>query len=307
MAAHDAVDRALANGALPVCIIHWNRPAECLAALSAFRAQQLPVRFTIVDNGSTLSALEQIAAGALDAELIRLQDNIGFGPAANVGLSHLLKSSEAEYLLVAPHDALPEPGCLQRLLDAMKQHPHAGMSSADYGVPRRQGFNSRRGAYLETCPPAPASWQPALFPHGTLMLFRRRCLEEVGLFDERFFAYGEEHDLGLRALAAGWEVGVVPTAIVRNPIRAASGPVTYYLNLRNSLLVVYKHVGWAGACVRTLVMLANGLLLWFLPRRRLDGHSTRTRLRAILDFWRGRFGPPPHDLGRAVDARGQSA
>ena len=45
-------------------------------------------------------------------------------------------------------------------------------------------------------------WEPVDYPHGTLLLARRACLEDVGLFDERYFSYCEEADLGLRARAA---------------------------------------------------------------------------------------------------------
>ncbi len=175
----------------------------------------------------------------------------------------------------------------------MQNHPQAGMASADYGTYLQQCFNWLRGMHLKGCDARAGDWEPALFPHGTLMIFRRACLAAIGEFDERFFAYAEEHDLGLRAIAAGWQVGVVPDALVRNPIRAASGPVTSYLNLRNSLLLVYKHGGLFGAVVRTAVMLANGILLCFFPKRQTEGSSIRIRLRAMFDFWRGRFGPPP--------------
>ena len=59
-------------------------------------------------------------------------------------------------------------------------------------------------------------WEDAAYPHGTLMVLRRACLEDIGVFDERYFAYSEEADLALRASRAGWAVGIVWGAVVRN-------------------------------------------------------------------------------------------
>ena len=50
----------------------------------------------------------------------------------------------------------------------------------------------------------------ALFPSGSAALYRRKMLDEIGLFDERFFLYCEDTDLGLRARWAGWECAYVP-------------------------------------------------------------------------------------------------
>lgn len=278
---------------LPVCIIHWNRPDDCIGALDSFNLQRVHVQLTVVDNGSPEAAVCRIARHAPSVRVIRLARNVGFGAAANVGLNYMLKSSVAEFIAVAAHDAIPERDCLVRLVAEMKRHPRAGIASADYGSPPRQHFSWIHGVYLKPRVEPTSEWQPALFPCGTLMMFRRACLEEIGIFDERFFAYGEEQDIGFRARASGWEVGVVAGAVVHNPIRAASGAVAYYLTLRNSLLLVYKYGGWVGVCVRTGAMLVNMLVLMFFKKRRIDGHSTWIRLRAIADFWRGRMGPPP--------------
>ena len=75
------------------------------------------------------------------------------------------------------------------------------------------------------------------------MLARRECLAEVGLFDERYFAYCEEAELALRAKRAGWQVGVVRGAEVRNTDVGSRAAVVDYLQLRNTLLMVREHSG----------------------------------------------------------------
>src|SRR5207245_664285 len=125
------------------------------------------------------------------------------------------------------------------------------------------------------------------------------CLEEVGLFDERYFAYCEEADLGVRARRAGWEVGIVWGAVVRNPHMSTPSPVVDYLMVRNSLLLVRDHFGRYPTSIRLLMALydtaANGL--WRSPPS--PYFSWPARRRAIADFLRGRFGPPPPALAEA--------
>ena len=168
--------------------------------------------------------------------------NAGFGPAANVGLRRWLAHETGEWAVVAPHDALPEPGCLARLLEAVAARPRAGLASATYGDPTKPVVDRYFGAILVAAGRSDG-WEAAGHPHGTLMLVRRACLEHVGLFDERYFAYCEEADLGVRATRAGWEVGVVWHALVRNPSLSVSVAAVEYLKLRNTLLLVRQHFG----------------------------------------------------------------
>ena len=140
------------------------------------------------------------------------------------------------------------------------------------------------------------AWIDSDYPHGTLLLARRACLDEIGIFDERYFAYCEEADLGERARRSGWEVGIVRGADVRNPYIANSHALVDYLEERNTLLLVRDNFGRWAATVRL------GLGLWMVargardPAKRRDIFDARARLRAAADHLRGRYGPPPNDL-----------
>ena len=154
-----------------------------------------------------------------EVELVTLPRNRGFGPGANAGFRHILanpRPDDRDWIGLAPHDAEPAPDCLARILAAVGERPHAGLACADFGDGATPIVDPYFGGILG---PATVTegWEPAGHPHGTLMLAHRRVLEEVGLFDERYFAYCEEADLALRALAAGWETGLVRGAMVVNP------------------------------------------------------------------------------------------
>lgn len=297
---------------LNVVLIHREQPVWCAKTVVGFASQGVPVRVTVADNGSTPDALEVLrhdleaarADGSLAAdvpvEVVEMGANAGFGPAGNEGLRRWLAQPAevaGEWSVVAPHDAMPQPGCLRTVLDVLAERPRAGLASADVGeVPAPtpvvdQYFGSIPGPITVT-----EGWEPAGYPHGTLMLARRACLEQVGLFDERYFAYCEEADLGERARRAGWEVGVVRGARVVNMHLGSATPAVDYLQLRNTLLLVRDRFGWYKGSIRfatAVIQLVQGVLR---PSTRSEVFSASARLQAMGDHLRGRYGPPPDRL-----------
>jgi GT2 family glycosyltransferase len=283
---------------LPVVILHWNRPERCVGTVARFLAQPVDggVRVVVVDNGSRPEALACVRAGLPDGVvLVVLPRNRGFGPGANAGFRHVLahpQPGDGEWVGLAPHDAEPATDCLVRMLATVGERPRAGLACADFGDGATPIVDPYFGGIL-----APATvdegWEPAGHPHGTLMLARRQVLEDVGLFDERYFAYCEEADLALRAKAAGWETGLIRGAIVVNPDLGTRVAVIDYLQLRNTLLLVREHSGRYHATIRWLLaigQLAAGLVA---PSRRGPYWDPAARMQALVDHLRGRYGPPP--------------
>ena len=289
---------------LPVVILHWNRPERCVPTVERF-LQQAPlggIRVVVVDNGSTADALHQVRAGLpADVELVALPRNRGFGPGANAGFRYVLANphpDDGPWIALAPHDAEPAPGCLAAMVAAADARPRSGLACADFGDGATPIVDPYFGGIL-----APATvqegWEPAGHPHGTLMMVRRKVLEQVGLFDERYFAYCEEADLALRAAARGWETGLVRGALVVNPDLGTQVPVIDYLQLRNTLLLVREHSGRYHATIRFLLALGQLAVGLAVPARRGPYFDARARVRALVDFPRGRFGPPPAALSVA--------
>ena len=274
---------------LPVVIVHRDQPARLAATIAAFRAQEIPVDLVVVDNGSSVPpVLDDPSTVVIEAGT-----NLGFGPGANVGYRYFLeRRQDWEWIALAPHDALPQPGCLRTMLEVLAARPRAGLACADVGDGATPVVDRYFGGILVPSTTT-EGWEPAGHPHGTLMLARRGCLETVGLFDERYFAYCEEADLALRAAEAGWECGLIRGAMVRNAYVGSTSAVIDYLQLRNTLLQVREHSGRYHAFIRfsiALWHLASGAVV---PRRRGPYWDARARIVALRDFARGRFGPPP--------------
>lgn len=300
-----------------VIVVHHDRPAAARSTVLAFLDQQVPVRVVVVDSGSApaaLAALRSGIEGIAGAEVVDAGANVGFGPGANIGLRRWLADPDeaAEgWAVVAPHDAEPLPGCLELLIGEMAARPRSGLASAEYGPGEdfRPTVDKFFGGSFVAAPRG-EGWEAVDYPHGTLLAIRREAAREVGLFDERFFAYCDEADLGMRARAAGWEVGLVWGAIVANG-RPPRADVARYLQLRNTLLFLEKHFGRGPVVARLAwevgVLASGGVgpttgvgLGGEEGGGEHDGAERRAVRRATLlalrDYARRRFGPPPGDV-----------
>jgi len=279
---------------LSLFVVHWNRPEECAATVRAFLGQGVPLKVTVIDNHSDSSARETLKAetGSF-AELLMLPANKGWGPAINVALRNWLASGSDSYCLISAHDASPSPDCITMLVDVMDADPRIGIACPQYPDESVPHFSSLRGVQLDHGKAlARGAVQSIDVPHGTLMIVRRDCLNEIGIFDERYFAYGDEHELGARAVRRGWKVVMVWGAPVTNPGTTTPSAWRSYLFGRNSLLLVHDYFGSMAATVRSFLLLANTVRLLFVRDRQL-AFSAKARFRAVSDYFRGRFGPPP--------------
>ncbi len=273
-----------------VVLVHREQPEACVTSSRALQAQGADI--LIVDNGSSAGARAHMRKHIPDATFVWLDANTGFGPAANAGFRQWLANGDGDWVGLGPHDVLPEADCLPRLLAAVASRPRAGLVSAEFGTAEKPVVDPYFGG-IQRPATRGTGWEDAGHPHGTFMLARRQCLTDIGLFDERYFAYCEEADLGQRARAAGWEVGIVWDAIVRNPNQASPMPLVEYLMLRNSLLLVRTHFGRYRTFIRICWAIVNTARLGLQPSQRTDWYAPRARARALVDFLRGRFGPPP--------------
>jgi len=275
-------------------VVHWNQPASCVATVKALCAQGIPLRVTVIDNDSAADAYAHLQA-ELDPSvtIVRLDDNKGWGGALNVILRRWLRSDPNPYCLISAHDAMPESDCLRLLVAAADADSRIGIACPQYPDPFIARLSRWRGVYPEAATPqAKGMAQEVDVPHGTLMLVRRQCLNEIGLFDQRYFAYGDEHDLGARAVRHGWKVVLVCGSIVTNPGTWTESSWRSYLFARNSLFLVRAYFGRAAATLRAILILANTLRLLTFHREDGFAFSARARWKAVRDYFKGCTGRP---------------
>lgn len=277
-------------------ILHWNRPEECTRTVECFLRESEPEFITVIDNGSApenLQRLKNLLPSGV--AVLSLEKNLGWGGGHNVGLKQWLTKETSEFCVVCAHDALPDPDCLAKLVQAMQDNSQLGMICPQYDTGEIGVFSPIRGPRVIACAPGSAGTiQEMDFIHGTLMLFRRECLKHIGLFDERYFAYGDEYDLALRARKQGWKVGMLWGATVVNPGTSVARPVVTYLCTRGTLLLARDHGGRLPAFIRAILVVANSLrmLLISVEKRNAFCHP-QARLATVRDFYLNHFGAPP--------------
>lgn len=255
---------------------------ECLRSLVCQTAPD--VHIIVVDN----SGRGAVHNRKLDVAVTVLENprNVGFGQAINQGLA----ASQGQYLATLNDDAIAHPQWLETMIAALELRPDVGMCASQirfYGEARldsagmligRDGSSKQRG---HGRPPEdfPVE-EEALLPSGCAALYRRAMLEEIGGFDDDFFLYCEDTDLGLRARWAGWKCLYVPAAVVQHRYSYSSGgasPLKAYFVERNRLFVLVKNFPAAMLLAAPAVELAR--YFWHAGYL-LQGRGSAARFRA---------------------------
>jgi GT2 family glycosyltransferase len=241
---------------ISVVIVNWNRK-ELLRACLASLARQENVRFEtiVVDNGSTDGSAEA-AEREFGACVIRNTENRGFCAANNQGIA----AARGEFIALLNNDAEAEPDWLAELQRAIARAPEIGMAASKILVwedPKRidkaghlifpDGQNRGRGSGALNDARFDRD-EEVLWPDGCAAMYRKKMLDEIGGFDEDFFAYGDDAELGLRARIAGWRCWYAPRAVVRHHRGATMGKgsgARLRLIERNRVLLAAKLFPWS--------------------------------------------------------------
>jgi GT2 family glycosyltransferase len=219
-----------------VVVVNWNRKELLRACLQSLANQTHPsYEVFVVDNGSEDGSAELVedlsSSFPKPLVLIRNQDNKGFCAANNQGFA----DARNEFVALLNNDAEAEPGWLSALEETLRTTEDIGMTASKILVwedPRRidkcghliypDGQNRGRGAGQVDVGQFEQVAE-VLWPDGCAAMYRRAMLDEIGGFDEDFFAYADDAELGLRARWAGWKCLYTPKAVVRHHRGATLG------------------------------------------------------------------------------------
>ena len=238
----------------------------------------------IVDNSGL--GLVRRNGTAPGARVIENPRNAGFGTAVNQGW----RASTSPYVATLNDDAVAHPDWLAALVSALEARPDAGMCASQvrlFGEPRldsagmlvaRDGSSKQRGH--GRLPEDFPVLEEVLMASGSAALYRRSMLEDIGGFDDSFFLYCEDTDLGLRARWAGWKCLYVPQAVVEHHYSHSAGgasPLKAYFVERNRLFVVVKNFPARMLLAAPFVTFARYLWhAWYI----FKGHGSAARFRA---------------------------
>lgn len=230
---------AMVTPSATVVVVNFNGGEEVLRCLEGLAAQTVrPRSILVLDNASSdgsADACERLArsdarlAGITSVE--RAEVNRGFAAACNRGFE---ASSDDLVALLNP-DAFPEPGWLGALVDAAGRHPDCVAFGSRQMLAGRPGIVDglgdcyhvsglawRRG-HGRPLRPGDLRERAIFSPCAAAALYRRAAVMEVGGFDEDFFCYFEDVDLGFRLRLAGGHAMLVPDAVVHHVGGGSSG------------------------------------------------------------------------------------
>jgi len=212
-----------------------------LATLS--HATERPVTVIMADNGSIDGAPEEAAKRYSNARLLRMDGNLGYGTAVNRAVAEV--TPESEFVVVANPDVQWGPRSIDLLLEAAERWPKAGSlgplirdpDGSVYPSARhlpsliRGGMHAVVGPFWKSNPwtaeyrqeRTEPSERPVGWLSGSCLLLRRSAFDEVAGFDERYFMYMEDVDLGDRLGRAGWQNIYVPSAEILHDKGHATG------------------------------------------------------------------------------------
>jgi GT2 family glycosyltransferase len=206
-----------------------------------------------VDNGSIDNSVAFAEERYGDfIRIIRNEKNLGFTGGNNAGI----RVSKGEYIVLLNNDTWADPRWLEELAEATRFDPPIGMWGSKVcsyfqrnriegigelmywdGLCRAKGqFERDDGQYDRI--------EEIFFPPGCGAMYRKSVLDEIGLFDEDFFAYGDDAELGIRARLAGWKCLYVPGAVIYHKNSGTAGqysPLKAFYVERNRFWITIKY------------------------------------------------------------------
>lgn len=262
--------------------LNWNRPDDTVECLQTLANQTYsPMRTLVVDNGSSDNSVQRIREAFPLAEVLVSRENRGFAAGANLGLRQALGAG-ADLIFLLNNDTTVAPDAIGQLV-AHRQSRVGIVAPLIYyaSAPSRiwsaggaihplllEQTGGMRGHTDERDWPGPLDRD---FVTGCGMLLSRNLLEQIGLFDERFFMYYEDLDLCLRARRQGFRIVLEPAAQMWHKVSQSSEgsntPAERYWMARSSAIFFRKHAKGAQRLP---------ILLW------RTGSAVRNTLRLLL-------------------------
>mgnify|MGYP000408484432 CR=1 FL=1 len=234
-----------------IVVLNWNGLSDTLACLDSIeKLRYKNYEVIVVDNGSEESIRPLQKRTSRKIKLVKNPVNLGFAGGQLSALPHC----HGEYLLLLNNDALIHPSAIERALRTFSKDSRIGVvgsrsHSIDDGSESLAGFYSYQwinpvSAEVSTYRNDDDSIKDTPTVSGSGVMIRRSAIDEVGYFDNRFFAYYEETDLFARYLRAGLRIVYDPSFVIWHKDGASTKNkkfMYYYLMLKNQFLFAYKN------------------------------------------------------------------
>lgn len=250
----------MAAPAVTIIILNWNGKKFLEQFLPSVLATEYE-HFTILlaDNGSTDDSLAFTRAHYPSVRILELKENHGFTTGNNLAL----KEVDTPYFVLLNSDVEVTPGWLGPLVELMEANPKVASvqprlrafhnkeyfeyAGAAGGMIDKYAYPFCRGRLFDTAEKDEGQFEEAteiFWATGACCLIRKSVTDQIGLFEDEFFAHMEEIDFCWRAKNFGWQIMVEPRSTVYHVGGGTlnrTSPRKTFLNARNSLIVMIKN------------------------------------------------------------------
>ena len=221
---------------------------QFLASVFACDTTGIDLQVTLIDNGSADTTVDIVARDFPQVQLLLNPVN-NYAAALNLGIAH----TDSDYVLIANNDGYVDTQWMRGLVSTLEAQPQAGAAQSKIFFAGTELLNSVGVEEIEDCyfrdlafeQPDSARYQqpaPRDYVTGGSVMLRRRCLQEVGPWDERFIMYMEDVDYSIRCRQAGWTLLFAPDSLYYHRFHgSASDELCDYFCARNRLLLLAKH------------------------------------------------------------------
>jgi hypothetical protein len=239
-----------------VIIVNWNGKHYLDTCLSSL-LQQTYGNFEafVVDNGSADGSCDFIEQAYPRVRLIKLSHNTGFAQGNNIGIREAFKDKDVKYIALLNNDTRVDAPWLREMVQAAEADENLGMCSSKILLGETNvlhniaNYITRDGSggslfFGNTDAERYSQDREVFCPCGAAALYKRDMLERVGLFDEDYFSYYEDLDLGWRGRLNGWKCMYVAGAVVHHyhsRTHGAASPMKAYYIERNRLWFMLKN------------------------------------------------------------------
>jgi hypothetical protein len=240
------------SGLVSVIVLNWNGGTHVQSCLDSLTGQDYDnLEIIVVDNGSSDGSVEMIRTRYPEVQLIENHANLGFAAGNNVGI----RVSRGEYVVILNNDAEMDSRAVSAMREAIDKDRRYGACASRIYLKFEQDLLDAAG--IVVCPDGLSIGRGRLergerygreeevfFGSGCCLMARREMLEDIKVggdyFDESFFMYADDTDLGWRARLRGWKTVYAPDAKVYHLHSASSesySPLKAFLVERNRIWV----------------------------------------------------------------------
>ena len=245
----------IASTDVAVVVVNWNGGDLLVRCLHALITQSsAPGSIIVVDNGSTDGSVATIEKHFTDITILRLRENTGFAAALNHGIAH---AERFAWIASVNPDAFPTERWIETMVAAVNKYPSAAgfgsqmIDDADHNRLDGIGDNYHvsglawRRMHGEPTTSMDTVDREIFAPCAAAAFYNRRVISELGGFDESFFCYFEDVDLGFRLRLAGYQCQAVSNAVVfhvGSAITGRSSDFSIYHGHRNLVWSYFKNM-----------------------------------------------------------------